>query len=47
MRLKVDMTLSAETAQRFREVAERLGHSDHDDDGFVRCGRIAAYRRQL
>jgi hypothetical protein len=33
MRLNVEMTLSAETAQRFRDVAERLGHSDHDEDG--------------
>jgi hypothetical protein len=35
MRLKVDMTLNAATAQRFRETAERLAHYDIGDDGLL------------
>jgi hypothetical protein len=32
VRLKVDMTLNANTAQRFRETAERLAAMDAGDD---------------
>ena len=33
MKLKVDMTLNAETAQRFKETAKRLVR--HGDDGLL------------
>ena len=33
MKLKVDMTLNAETAQRFKETAKRLAR--HGDDGLL------------
>ena len=35
MRLKVEMTLNANTAQRFRETAERLSAMDLGDDGML------------
>jgi len=35
MRLKVEMTLNAATAKRFRETAERLTHLNAGDDGLL------------
>jgi hypothetical protein len=35
MRLKIDMTLTAATAQRFRETAERLANMNLGDDGLL------------
>jgi hypothetical protein len=35
MRLKVDMTLNANTALRFREAAERLAHANLGSDGLL------------
>jgi hypothetical protein len=35
MRLKVEMTLNANTAQRFRETAERLAAMNIGDDGLL------------
>jgi hypothetical protein len=35
MRLKVEMTLNAATAQRFRETAERLSNMSLGDDGML------------
>jgi hypothetical protein len=35
MRLKIDMTLNAATAQRFRETAERLTNMSLGDDGML------------
>ena len=35
MRLKVEMTLNANTAQRFRETAERLANMNIGDDGLL------------
>jgi hypothetical protein len=35
MRLKVEMTLNAATAQRFKETAERLTNMNLGDDGML------------
>jgi hypothetical protein len=35
MKLKVEMTLTAETAQRFRETGERLAAMSLGDDGLL------------
>jgi hypothetical protein len=35
MRLKIDMTLTAATAQRFRETAERLANMNLGDDSLL------------
>jgi hypothetical protein len=35
MKLKVEMTLTAETAQRFRETGERLATMSLGDDGLL------------
>jgi hypothetical protein len=45
MRLKVEMTLNAATAQRFKETAERLATMNIGDDGLLAATvllRIAA-----
>ena len=35
MRIKVEMTLNADTAKRFRETAERLANMNLGDDGLL------------
>ncbi len=35
MRLTIEMTLNANTAQRFKETAERLANMDLGDDGLL------------
>jgi hypothetical protein len=50
MKLKIEMTLTAETAQRFRETGERLAAMSLGDDGMLAAVvlmRIAAdYERE-